>query len=147
MKSLILAAIIVVTAGLTQPAMAASQAECKIWLCLPGGFPSDCGDAHSAMKKRIKKGRAPLPPFHECTADSSSSMTYKMGTDPVYGTRKQCSSGILGKDSDRCLGGSWILVRSNKIIANRDFITVYVDGEPAGSKYYWRTRKVRNNYK
>lgn len=26
-------------------ANAASQAECSIWLCLPGGFPAGCGAA------------------------------------------------------------------------------------------------------
>ena len=46
--------LISLTFGTGKPAFAASQDECAIWLCLPGGFPQGCGAAHSAMIKRIK---------------------------------------------------------------------------------------------
>ena len=48
-------------------AYASSQDACAIWICLPGGFPSGCGGAYSEFKKRIKKGRDPLPKLSSCT--------------------------------------------------------------------------------
>lgn len=65
-----------VAALLAPPAKAASQDECAIWICLPGGFPSGCGDAHSAFKKRLKKGKSPLPSWGSCTVSDA-------GTPPV----------------------------------------------------------------
>ena len=50
-----------------QKAIAASQDACAIWICLPGGFPSGCGGAYSEFKRRIKKGRDPLPKLSSCT--------------------------------------------------------------------------------
>lgn len=54
------------------PALAASDDECAIWLCLPGGFPSGCGAAKSAMKDRLKDFKPPLPPFQSCVVNSVS---------------------------------------------------------------------------
>lgn len=59
---------------------AASTAECEIWLCLPGGFPSGCEPAYSAFKSRIRAGKSPLPPLSSC--GSSSQGNYKMGYEP-----------------------------------------------------------------
>ncbi|MNQ89716.1 hypothetical protein D3C85_1050310 [compost metagenome] len=53
-------------------ANAASQDECSIWLCLPGGFPNGCSAAKSAMKDRVKKGKSPLPSFSSCSVDGSA---------------------------------------------------------------------------
>lgn len=58
------------SAYLPYPTKAASQDECSIWLCLPTGFPSGCGEAKSAMKKRLKKGKSPMPDFGECSVTS-----------------------------------------------------------------------------
>lgn len=44
----------------------AASADCGIWLCLPMGFPSGCGDAKKAFIKRIKKFKPPLPNFASC---------------------------------------------------------------------------------
>ena len=57
---------------LAPPAQAASQDECAIWLCLPGGFPSGCGSAQSAFKKRLKKGKSPLPDWGSCAVKDAS---------------------------------------------------------------------------
>ncbi|MGH1379145.1 MAG: hypothetical protein ACRBB3_10025 [Alphaproteobacteria bacterium] len=62
------------------PVFAASQDECAIWLCLPGGFPQGCGAAHSAMIKRIKKRKPPLPSFGSCSVGGSGD--YRMGYEP-----------------------------------------------------------------
>lgn len=53
-----------------------NQDECSIWLCLPGGFPEGCGKALSAMKKRLKKGKSPLPSFSSCSADGNDHGLY-----------------------------------------------------------------------
>lgn len=84
---------------LPYPSKAASQDECSIWLCLPSGFPSGCGGAKSAMKKRLKKGKSAMPELHECIVkssetDSSSSYdsTYsKEGVAAYIPERKQCT--------------------------------------------------------
>ena len=54
------------------PAYSASQDECAIWICIPGGFPSGCGDAYSAMLKRVRDFKSPLPGFSSCSVDGSS---------------------------------------------------------------------------
>lgn len=40
--------------------------DCAIWLCLPAGFPEGCEGAKKAFKKRVKRGKAPMPPFEQC---------------------------------------------------------------------------------
>ncbi len=72
--------LIAVTLGVEKPSYAASQDECAIWLCLPGGFPQGCGAAHSAMIKRIKKKKPPLPSFGSCSEGGSGN--YRMGYEP-----------------------------------------------------------------
>lgn len=61
------------------PAQAASQAECAIWLCMPGGFPSGCGAAYSAFRHRVKHRMSPLPPLASCTTGPDG-----IGTDGRY---------------------------------------------------------------
>jgi len=39
--------------------------DCKVILCLAGGFPTGCADALSYMMDRISR-RRPLPPFGTC---------------------------------------------------------------------------------
>ena len=53
-KAVVLMALFGVTTSMISPSVqAASEDECAIWLCLPGGFPSGCGGAKSAMLKRL----------------------------------------------------------------------------------------------
>lgn len=66
------------------PAMATSQSECAIWLCLPSAFPAGCGAAFSAFKNRIKKFRPPLPPFSSCAVKNE----YTDPSDFTYTHRK-----------------------------------------------------------
>lgn len=42
------------------------SADCQIWLCLPAGFPAGCESARKAYRKRLRKGKAPMPPFASC---------------------------------------------------------------------------------
>lgn len=75
--SLIIVTLIICAGANQNKAYAASQDECAIWLCLPGGFPAGCSAAHSAMFKRLKKRKPPLPSFGSCATEGSG--RYKMG--------------------------------------------------------------------
>ncbi len=66
------------TIGLPSQSRAASQAECAIWICLPGGFPTGCGAAHAAFIKRIRALKPPLPDFNACAVDSGN-ISYNWG--------------------------------------------------------------------
>lgn len=80
LKSLLISAFFIF--GFSQSSYAASEADCAIWLCLPGGFPTGCSAAHSAFKDRIKHGRPPLPDLPSCTKGpdgKKSNGNYQMG--------------------------------------------------------------------
>lgn len=143
----------------TQSAYAASEAECGIWLCLPAGFPSSCGPSKSAWKKRIKKGKPPLPAFASCSNGGSGS--YEMGVERFH----PCPSNTVAldgfdyyrnKESRRCISQSCITEQPG--IMNRleegfptppscqisyapprdktHFIKMWMDGEFAGQYFY-----------
>lgn len=76
-KALLLSLILPFGSFISTPALAVSEDECAIWLCAPGGFPEGCSAAKSAMIKRIKKGKPPLPDFSSCAVKDDST-----GTDP-----------------------------------------------------------------
>lgn len=61
-------------------AVAASQNECAIWLCLPAGFGEGCGGAHKAFKNRLKKGKSPLPSWGSCAVGDDTSEPYSYRT-------------------------------------------------------------------
>lgn len=66
-------------------ALAASQDECAIWLCLPQGFaPAACGPAHSAMHERIVEGKGPLPDLSECGGNNGTYTTTMAGYTPPH---------------------------------------------------------------
>ncbi|MEM7289140.1 MAG: hypothetical protein AAF412_02010 [Pseudomonadota bacterium] len=46
--------------------------DCKVILCIAGGFPASCGDAYSYMIKRITRFPKPLPPFGFCAMSDGS---------------------------------------------------------------------------
>jgi len=62
-------------------AEAASEDECAIWLCLPGGFPPGCESAHGAMHKRLRHGKHPLPELNSCVQGSDA----PVNADASYG--------------------------------------------------------------
>lgn len=90
-----LAALLLLGVFFAPSAMAASQQECAIWLCLPGGFgPAACGPAHSAMKERIAPPtpEPPLPPFSECSADGGKNgLSYARGIAAHVPKQKTCT--------------------------------------------------------
>jgi hypothetical protein len=46
--------------------------DCKVILCIAGGFPTGCADAYSYMIKRITRFPNPLPPFGFCAMSDGS---------------------------------------------------------------------------
>lgn len=94
-----------------QPTYAASDDECAIWLCLPTGFPSGCGDAKKAFKKRIKKFKPPLPSFSSClfsgdlpasTPSNDTDMSAKDGRAAYIPPRSVCVEWISTNHWERC---------------------------------------------
>ena len=65
-QRLILSMIILGNVTFINHAYAVNEADCSIWLCLPTGFGSGCGDAKKAFKNRIKKFKPPLPDLLSC---------------------------------------------------------------------------------
>lgn len=51
------------------------SADCQIWLCLPAGFPAGCESARKAYRKRLRKGKAPMPPFASCAVGDNGQAT------------------------------------------------------------------------
>jgi hypothetical protein len=139
-------------------AKAASQDECAIWICLPGGFPSGCGGAKSALKKRIKKFKPPLPAFSSCVVSSgsnSSQMSYDYNFAALIAEQRTCKRWGHGNGSvKRCVGGWEVIPQHYEkgtrcyheqggyrtprgCIATKRYVDVYIDGHTAGPTYYW----------
>jgi hypothetical protein len=134
-------------------ANAASQDECAIWICLPGGFPSGCGAAHSAMKDRIKDRKPPLPPFSSCAVsysggESGGEMSFDYGIAAYIPAHRECSGdGMFSRCSHvpeqyvrgRICHSDWSTgTRSPEYCAKTvRWSEVFVDGELAGPTYYW----------
>lgn len=49
--------------------------DCKVILCIAGGFPAQCGDAYSYMISRITRWPTPLPPFGFCAMSNGAEYT------------------------------------------------------------------------
>ena len=128
------------------PVKAASEADCGIWLCLPTGFPSGCGESKDAFKKRIKKFRPPLPSFIGCMikqdqippqlADSykPSDMSY------IEGVAARMPNNIY-IEGDRCVKqyrGSELYIWSPKgCTGTYRFIKTYLNGVKTGNTYFY----------
>lgn len=142
----------------TAPAQAASQDECAIWICLPGGFPSGCGAAKSAMRDRIKDMKSPLPSFSSCAVNppsgSGSHMTSDFGWAAYIPPRRVCTQyRRYGRDNEECVAYETLpeqYVRNTRCHVDRDgyrtpryctrtyrWAEVFVEGQLAGPTYYW----------
>jgi len=86
--------------------------DCKVILCLAGGFPSGCNDAKSYMLRRLKKLK---PPFGPCSGGNDDGGTYDV---PVrMFTRKiqpVCTAWMTDRDGRHCR--SWISGREEGVI-------------------------------
>lgn len=152
---ILLAAVLFMMMAVPTKSYAVSTAECEIWLCLPGGFPSGCEPAHSAFRSRIKSGKPPLPPLSACGSNSTSN--YKMGYEPYencktgfklqadshYSAAERSSAGAkcvetecqnytgFGRDRERVCD-KYDAVRKPK----PHFIQLWMDGQYQGKFYY-----------
>ncbi|GLQ00612.1 hypothetical protein GCM10007891_24650 [Methylophaga thalassica] len=117
---------------------AASQDECAIWICLPGGFPSGCGAAKSAFEDRIDDEKSPLPPFSSCAVDYDSKMSYKQGVS-VYEPAKSCTGWQAWVTNCTPQPARWVKdgTCSSMMCQRRNYIDVFVDGEAAGETFYY----------
>ncbi len=110
MKTLTLFAVLMTVIFLPiAPAKAASEAECAIWLCLPTGFTTGCGEAKSAFKKRLRKLKSPLPNFASCLvsgeheeAGQASTMDAKHGIAAYIPPREVCTEWRTHYDDRVC---------------------------------------------
>jgi hypothetical protein len=59
-------------AAAAPPPAAAYDMDCKVILCLAGGFPEGCADAYAYMIDRITRQPNPLPPFGFCAMSDGS---------------------------------------------------------------------------
>jgi len=136
-------------------ASAASQDECAIWICLPGGFPSGCGAAHSAMIDRIKDGKPPLPGFGSCAVNppkgSGSHMTFDWGIAAYIPSHQECVQWYWGDyecqryatvpesyvKGRMCRHYDW--GRSDPKFCTRTvrWSEVFIENTLAGPTYYW----------
>ncbi|EAZ9531667.1 TPA: conjugal transfer protein TraL [Aeromonas hydrophila] len=158
-KAVVLMALFGVTTSMISPSVqAASEDECAIWLCLPGGFPSGCGGAKSAMLKRVKKGKSPLPDFVSCAVkgdSGGSSMTYDYNYAAAIQEQRVCKRYTGNHNNSRCV--EWETVPAhyqkgkvctiNNQTGNRTprgctstyrYVDVFIDGALAGDTYFWR---------
>lgn len=138
-----------------QVASAASQDECAIWLCLPGGFPQGCGAAYSAMIDRIEDRKPPLPDFGACAVNpppgSGSHMTFSWGMAAYVPARQVCpnfeGAWWLGQQACRVEPEQYIKNTSCQVWEGGSYpegctqtvrwAEVYTDGQLAGPTYYW----------
>lgn len=136
---------------------AASQDECAIWLCLPGGFPSGCGDAKKALSERLEKGKSPLPSFASCAVDNGSGQTlsYVYGPAAAIKEHQVCKRWhYYGRDDDsRCVAWETIPAHIRKgvrcrryrngetmptgCIATMRYVDIVIDGSPVGDTFYF----------
>lgn len=140
------------------PALAASQDECAIWICLPGGFPSGCGAAHSAMIDRVKDMKNPLPSFSSCAVQdgTGSKMSHDYNYAALISEHKVCKQYSYhgGRDgSSRCEEWETIPTHYEKgricrigingdrtpkyCVSTYRYVDVFINGEKAGDTYYW----------
>lgn len=57
---------------LQAPKAQAYDMDCKVILCIAGGFPAGCADAYAYMLDRITRFPNPLPPFGFCAMSDGS---------------------------------------------------------------------------
>lgn len=104
--------------------------DCKVILCLAGGFPGGCEDAHSYMMDRIM-ARPPKPPFGTCHTVSVQ------GDQEIY---KDASATLgLTEGPSRCVAwapqlrdddGGWCTRQCFEISRTVD-LSVRIEGEAA----------------
>lgn len=138
-RAVFASALAIVTAPLTAgPAEAQSfDMDCKVILCMAGGFPAGCADAYNYMIDRISR-MPPLPPFGYCAMSDGSQYTaytiYQQHLDSRSPSSWDCPAGLdlHFEDGDVfCYTHSTTRVRGDGIAT-----TAYHGTEPARSVNY-----------
>ncbi len=158
MRYTLAAAVIGTISLLSQNAYAASEEECAIWICAPGGFaPSECSPPHRAMLDRVKDGKSPLPPLSDCMLEGRGTPSNVKGASGVaaYIPRAyQCASYVDVYNEPTCARYDTLParhVRGQPCIHHSDergaepwgctrtdyYVSILVDGEPMGPIYYF----------
>ncbi|WP_394213485.1 conjugal transfer protein TraL [Enterovibrio calviensis] len=131
-----------------KPAQAESDAACAIWLCLPTGFPSGCGDAKSEFKKRLKKFKPPLPLLTSCIVKSDVGGGSNMNSNEGYAARYPASTECVKRPANATGCIEWQTTPARTIEGeschDRDdtctdlkYVEVTIDGEITGSRFYY----------
>ena len=135
-RTLLMASLVTLTYA--PPTLAASDADCSIWLCLPSGFPSGCGDAKRAFKNRLKKFKPPLPNFTSCLLKDSP-QTSSMNAHEGVAAKMPGGHFI---DGEPCLkfqnNGDIVRWTPRGCLSTWHFIDTYLDGEKYGERYYYQ---------
>lgn len=120
-------------------AFAASQDECAIWICLPGGFPSGCGSAHSAMKDRLEDGKSPLPNFSSCAisgGENDSTPATRMSNDYVVAAKMPDGSLIKGTTCRVRYNYNGRNTSPSGCVGTVKYVEVFADNVLMGNRYY-----------
>jgi hypothetical protein len=125
---------------------AASESECAIWLCLPSGFSTGCSSAKSAFKKRIKKGKSPLPSLGAClVGNKNDNFDYRYNTAAAISEHEVCDRYESIGDREECV--EWRTIpahikknarcKERKYCQNLRYIDIFINGQQTGETYYW----------
>ena len=86
--------------------------DCKVILCLAAGFPGGCGDAHSYMVRRLRKGKGP---FGTCSGGSTDGGTYDVPVRRfIRKIRPGCTAWVSDRDGRYC--SAWTPGRQEGVI-------------------------------
>ena len=143
------------------PTFALSEDECNIWMCAPTGFmDSECKGAKSALKKRVRKHKPPLPDFARCMVHKDqipegshiSEMTYIDGVSAIIRETQVCTE--WGGNNRYCSSWKTIpehLIKGTSCYRDKDgrespkdcigtikWIETYMDGQLLGDIFYYR---------
>ncbi len=116
-----------------------SDADCAIWICLPGGFPSGCEAAFRAYRGRIKHDRPPLPKLSSCTTGPNGEKIdgkYELGHERY----ELCKTGfVLRYPADQGRSGSALCVKGG-------CRNVEDGGRMNGCESYQAIKRAKPNY-
>lgn len=116
--------------------------DCKVILCLAGGFPATCGDAKSYMFKRLIKGKSP---FGICTyEDGGSYEAVKADARFLHGKSSYlCPDGkqlhYRDDDDNGFRSGVFCYTSSRRVRQGDEYVTIY-DGKSAATHVNFTTQ-------
>lgn len=106
--------------------------DCKVILCMAGGFPDGCEDAHTYMIKRIT-AKPPKPPFGQCSyQDGSGDEAVYSGAEAGFGTR-EVSRTCVSRRSPETGGGC---LRYHVVTQPFMHLTIPDDGSATGFRRF-----------